>query len=72
MKELFFKKNHPNWSHQEMINELEFFSNIYEDRPIKDNVGGMKFAHGFALYFILKKINPELVIENGIFRGQST
>jgi hypothetical protein len=67
-----FKKNHPNWSKDEIIKELYNFYKIYEDRPIKKNEGGMFFAHMFALHFILKKINPELVVESGIFKGQSS
>ena len=67
-----FKKNFPNWSKEEMIEDLYNFYQLYEKRPIKKNEGGMFFAHMFALHFILKKINPELVVESGIFKGQSS
>ena len=72
MKETVFLKNKPNWSYKEIVEEVEIFCDLYDKRPIKDNVGGMKFNHAFALYFILKKINPDLVIESGVFKGQST
>ena len=39
---------------------------------IKENIHGMRFQHMFATYFILKKINPSLIIESGVFKGQST
>lgn len=67
-----FKKNHPNWSYENMKEELTRFINLYKNRPIKENLYGMRFPHMFATYFILKKINPSFVIESGVFKGQST
>ena len=72
MKESTFKKNQPNWSYKDIAEDIKKFCDFYEERPIKNNVGGMRFNHAFALYFILKKINPDLVIESGVFKGQST
>jgi len=62
----------PDWSIDEIKNELDNFTKIYSERPIKKNDFGMKFPHMFACYFILKKINPEFVIESGVYKGQST
>lgn len=45
---------------------------LYNKRPIKDNNGGMKSPHMFWTFLILKLINPSVVIESGIWRGQST
>ena len=67
-----FKKNHPNWKKTEILEELNNFDEIYKQRPIKNNEGGMKYPTMFAIYFILKKINPEFVIESGIWWGQGT
>jgi hypothetical protein len=67
-----FSKNPPQWKKEDMLEHLEKFKIIYEQRPIKDNIHGMRFQHMFATYFILKKINPSFVIESGVFRGQST
>ena len=53
-----FTKNPPNWGADEILNELEEFKNLYERRPIKENIHGMRFQHMFATYFILKKLNP--------------
>tara|TARA_B110000971_G_C19973774_1_gene483923 strand:+ start:517 stop:1347 length:831 start_codon:yes stop_codon:yes gene_type:complete len=72
MKESTFIKNQPDWNYDDITDELETFCDLYEKRPIKNNVGGIHFNHAFALYFILKKKNPDLVIESGIFKGQST
>ncbi|MAJ30415.1 MAG: hypothetical protein CMQ73_04065 [Gammaproteobacteria bacterium] len=67
-----YKKNPPNWSYDSIRTELLYFEKIYSERPIKDNQGGMKYPHMFAFYFILKNINPEFVVESGIWKGQST
>lgn len=72
MNDSIFKKNPPDWKYEDIANEIEKFCDLYDKRPIKDNKGGMRFDHAFALYFILKKINPEVIIESGIFKGQST
>ena len=42
MKETVFLKNKPNWSYKEIVEEVEIFCDLYDKRPIKDNVGGMK------------------------------
>lgn len=61
-----------NWTYNEIKIHISDFCEIYKNRPIKKNKGGMLFPHMFAFYFILKKLNPELVIESGVFKGQST
>ena len=50
---------------------LEFLE-IYKDRPIRSNEGGMRSHGNFFLWYLLKDIKPSLVIESGVFRGQST
>ena len=67
-----FQKNKPDWNKKEIIDEIDKFYSIYTGRPIMTNQGGMQFPHMFAFYFILKKINPDFVIESGIFKGQSS
>ena len=60
------------WNIYEIKDEIKKFIELYKSRPIKNNKGGMLFPHMFALYFILKKIKPELIVESGIYKGQST
>tara|TARA_B100001175_G_C19352812_1_gene563215 strand:+ start:138 stop:923 length:786 start_codon:yes stop_codon:yes gene_type:complete len=67
-----FKKNPPQWEKSEILKEIEIFKNLYEQRPLKNNIHGMRFQHMFATYFILKKFKPSFVIESGVYRGQST
>ena len=52
--------------------ELKKFLQIYENRPIKDNKGGMKIHHMFGLFVLLKKLKPKYIIESGVFKGQGT
>ena len=49
----------------------EFMDNIYEPFYSENN-GGMKTPDMFTLYVILREINPEVVIESGVWKGQST
>src|SRR5262249_40062710 len=48
------------------------FSALYAKRPIPQNIGGMRFNHSFATWFILKTLNPKTVIESGVWQGHST
>lgn len=51
---------------------FEDFWPIYQRRPIKSNDGGMKLPHMFATFVLLREDSPEVVIESGVWRGQST
>jgi hypothetical protein len=55
-----------------MIDHLNEFEAIYAHRPIKDNQGGMKAPHMFAVWFMAKCLSPDLIVESGIWKGQST
>ena len=69
----FFNKNVPtDWNNFEIVKFLDEFLEIYKERPIKDNSGGMEFPHMFGLYFLLKKLKPDFVVESGVYKGQST
>ena len=56
----------------EILNELKEFIQLYERRPIKNNKGGMGFNNMFFFFLVLTKKKPSLVIESGVFKGQST
>lgn len=55
-----------------MLASLEPFAALYAHRPIRDNRGGMAAPHAFLTWFALRALRPEVVIESGVFRGQST
>tara|TARA_A100001201_G_scaffold140688_2_gene134321 strand:- start:466 stop:1221 length:756 start_codon:yes stop_codon:yes gene_type:complete len=53
-------------------NYFSEFKELYESRPIQDNTGGMKSSHLFAFYCAMKELQPNLVVESGIWKGQGT
>lgn len=59
-------------SHQITIKDLEEFAQLYAQRPIKENSGGMKSVGMFWVWFTTKMLQPDLIIESGIWHGQST
>lgn len=61
-----------NPTYSSLRKSLESFSVLYSQRPIKENRGGMGFNHSFALWWILKRLQPNLVIESGVWKGHST
>lgn len=58
-----------NINYKKHLNE---FISLYKTKPINDNTGGMKFPHMFATFCLLKELNPKLVIESGVWKGQGT
>jgi hypothetical protein len=62
----------PVWNHREIAEELKGFLPFYESRPIRQNDGGMKSSGLFTLWHIVRKFNPKLVFESGVWKGQST
>ena len=53
-------------------NYIQEFLRIYADRPFRRNWGGMGLNHSFAVFAMLRKLQPTLVIESGVWRGYST
>lgn len=51
---------------------IEEFLDLYKNKPIEDNTGGMKSPHLFNMYCLLKELNPNLIIESGVWKGQGT
>ena len=60
------------WDPKDQILYLEEFLDLYNNRPIKDNTGGMKSAHMFNSWYVIKKLKPKYIIESGIWKGQGT
>jgi hypothetical protein len=52
--------------------DLRDFLHLYERRPIKTNDGGMKAPDMFTLYWTCRVTKPNIVVESGVWRGQST
>ena len=60
------------WSREDMKGDLQEFSLLYDERPIKDNSGGMLSPHMFSIWFALRALQPKVVIESGVWLGQGT
>lgn len=60
------------WDNVEFLEHLEEFNKLYNERPIKDNNGGMKSPHMFHAWFVVKKLQPEYLIESGVWKGLGT
>ncbi len=59
----------PNESLEEIIRE---FLEAYGKRPFGENIGGSLFHNAFWLYITTRVLRPNLVIESGVWRGQTT
>ncbi len=62
----------PPWTRSEILENIDEFAALYADRPVKDNRGGMKAPHMFALWFMARKLAPDFIVASGIWKGQST
>jgi hypothetical protein len=60
------------WTNDELISHLEEFSELYKKRPISDNQGGQLSAQLFYSWFVAKKLQPQFIIESGVWKGQGT
>ncbi len=49
----------------------EFFA-LYPTRPVPDNSGGSGFSDSFWLYTAGRLLAPRLVVESGVYRGQTS
>lgn len=55
-----------------MLKHLDGFRTLYNERPIKNNKGGMNSSHLFPTYVYCMEAKPKLIIESGIWKGQGT
>jgi hypothetical protein len=60
------------WDRTDILGYLDEFNTLYQNRPIKDNNGGMKSGHMFPSWYIIKKLKPKYIIESGVWKGLGT
>jgi hypothetical protein len=60
------------WTREDMIGKLEEFAVLNEDRPIRDNIYGMRAPHMFLAWFVLQWFQPGHIIESGVAFGQGS
>ncbi len=51
---------------------VDAFWALYPDRPVADNAGGAGFNHGLWLYLIARLLDPALIVESGVWKGQTS
>ncbi len=49
----------------------DFMDNVY-DGFLSENNGGMKSPDMFTMYVMLKELEPDVVVESGVWKGQGT
>lgn len=57
---------------QALLELLPAFAELYAARPIAVNDGGMHFNHAFAAFALARHLAPPVIIESGVWKGQST
>lgn len=62
----------PPCTRQELTSALGEFAELYKKRPIEDNHGGMKAPQMFSAWFMARKLQPQTIIESGVWYGQGT
>lgn len=62
----------PPWEADDPVQALDDFLAIHERRPFHDNQGGMGLPHLFATWYMVRKLNPPVIIESGIWKGFGT
>ena len=60
------------WSDQEILNSLNEFQELWSRKPIENNHGGMTIPHCIATWFMLKQLQPKVVVESGVWKGLGT
>ncbi len=55
-----------------MVAKLAEFEELYRNRPIQQNGGGMLSVPMFLAWFVLQRLQPMAIIESGVWLGQGT
>lgn len=60
------------FSREEMLASVPEFLELFGQRPIANNPGGMGLNHSWAVWFLVRSLQPDIVVESGVLRGHST
>jgi len=60
------------FSVEDLKESLSEFAELFRQRPILDNAGGMEAPQVFGAWFMLKHLKPKCIIESGVWYGQGT
>ena len=59
-------------TNEKLRGRIKEFYGLYLNRPIAVNRGGMLSPQMFPSWYVLKVMQPEYIIESGVFQGQGT
>jgi len=63
----------PSWgARKKVLQALHGFAEVYRRRPISFNFGGMNLNHIFSMWYTVYSLQPRVVVESGVWRGQGT
>ena len=57
---------------EELLERLYSFQKDWQNRPIRDNIGGVKIVGAFSLHLFLGMIKPDYIVESGVHKGLTT
>ncbi len=60
------------WTEDDIRKGMDEFMKVFAQRPIANTDGGLSSVGMFALWTMLRAIRPTLVLECGVFKGQTT
>lgn len=60
------------WDFGDVKTNIKDFLDLYENRPINNNLGGMTSTHLFWTWYAAKKLNAKYIVESGVYKGQGT
>lgn len=60
------------WDFKDVKTLIDEFLDLYHQRPIYNNKGGMMSTHLFWTWYVVKKVKPKYIIESGVYKGQGT
>ncbi len=65
-------KNIDDISGDELTARIRQFLSLYENRPIQQNIGGLQCEGSFLLWYVLRELDVEEIVECGVWEGQSS
>ncbi len=69
----FRKKQYiPSFSNASSLSIVDDFFRIYSNRKLTENTHGSGFHNAFWLYYITRILDPDLIVESGVWKGHTS
>ncbi len=69
----FRKKQYiPSFSNASSLSIVDDFFKMYSNRELTENTHGSGFHNAFWLYYIARFLNPDLIVESGVWKGHTS